>query len=105
MSTRLAEERDRAEADSREKETKYLALSRALQVNTTSPQRTSKNFSFLISSGNCCTSFSLFFPTSFLNLIYLVTIFTLSSVCRMSRTKRRIWRGSTSSCVWRWSSL
>lgn len=34
MSTRLAEERDRAEADSREKETKYLALSRALQVKT-----------------------------------------------------------------------
>lgn len=32
VSTRLAEERDRAEADSREKETKYLALSRALQV-------------------------------------------------------------------------
>eukprot|EP00066_Takifugu_rubripes_P027865 XP_011617131.1 PREDICTED: myosin-10 [Takifugu rubripes] len=31
VSTRLAEERDRAEADSREKETKYLALSRALQ--------------------------------------------------------------------------
>lgn len=34
MSTRLAEDRDRAEADSREKETKYLALSRALQVKT-----------------------------------------------------------------------
>lgn len=34
VSTRLAEERDRAEADSREKETKYLALSRALQVQT-----------------------------------------------------------------------
>lgn len=34
MGTRLAEERDRAEADSREKETKYLALSRALQVKT-----------------------------------------------------------------------
>lgn len=34
VSTRLAEERDRAEADSREKETKYLALSRALQVKT-----------------------------------------------------------------------
>lgn len=32
MSTRLAEEKDRAEADSREKDTKYLALSRALQV-------------------------------------------------------------------------
>uniref|UniRef100_A0A673BR47 Myosin, heavy chain 14, non-muscle n=1 Tax=Sphaeramia orbicularis TaxID=375764 RepID=A0A673BR47_9TELE len=31
VSARLAEERDRAEADSREKETKYLALSRALQ--------------------------------------------------------------------------
>uniref|UniRef100_A0A665VE84 Myosin, heavy chain 14, non-muscle n=1 Tax=Echeneis naucrates TaxID=173247 RepID=A0A665VE84_ECHNA len=31
VSTRLAEERDRAEADSREKETRYLALSRALQ--------------------------------------------------------------------------
>ncbi|XP_068180853.1 myosin-10 isoform X2 [Antennarius striatus] len=31
VSTRLAEDRDRAEADSREKETKYLALSRALQ--------------------------------------------------------------------------
>ncbi|XP_068616663.1 myosin-10 [Brachionichthys hirsutus] len=30
VSTRLAEDRDRAEADSREKETKYLALSRAL---------------------------------------------------------------------------
>lgn len=35
VSTRLAEERDRAEADSREKETKYLALSRALQVEST----------------------------------------------------------------------
>lgn len=35
VSTRLAEERDRAEADSREKETKYLALSRALQVKST----------------------------------------------------------------------
>lgn len=34
VSTRLAEERDRAEADSREKETKFLALSRALQVKT-----------------------------------------------------------------------
>lgn len=34
VSTRLAEERDRAEADSREKETKNLALSRALQVKT-----------------------------------------------------------------------
>lgn len=33
MSTRLAEERDKAEADSREKETRCLALSRALQVN------------------------------------------------------------------------
>lgn len=33
VSARLAEERDRAEADSREKETRYLALSRALQVN------------------------------------------------------------------------
>lgn len=33
VSTRLAEERDRAEADSREKETRYLALSRTLQVN------------------------------------------------------------------------
>uniref|UniRef100_A0A4W6FP01 Myosin, heavy chain 14, non-muscle n=1 Tax=Lates calcarifer TaxID=8187 RepID=A0A4W6FP01_LATCA len=32
VSARLAEERDRAEADSREKETRYLALSRALQV-------------------------------------------------------------------------
>uniref|UniRef100_A0AAV2MCR1 Myosin-10-like n=1 Tax=Knipowitschia caucasica TaxID=637954 RepID=A0AAV2MCR1_KNICA len=31
VSARLAEERDRAEADSREKETKYLALSRSLQ--------------------------------------------------------------------------
>ncbi|XP_057689879.1 myosin-10 isoform X6 [Corythoichthys intestinalis] len=31
VSTRLAEEKDRAEADSREKETRYLALSRALQ--------------------------------------------------------------------------
>uniref|UniRef100_A0A8C4GL41 Myosin, heavy chain 14, non-muscle n=1 Tax=Dicentrarchus labrax TaxID=13489 RepID=A0A8C4GL41_DICLA len=31
VSARLAEERDRAEADSREKETRYLALSRALQ--------------------------------------------------------------------------
>lgn len=35
VSTRLAEERDKAEADSREKETKYLALSRALQVKST----------------------------------------------------------------------
>lgn len=35
VSTRLAEERDRAEADSREKETKYLSLSRALQVKST----------------------------------------------------------------------
>lgn len=34
VSARLAEERDRAEADSREKETRYLALSRALQVNS-----------------------------------------------------------------------
>lgn len=33
VSARLADERDRAEADSREKETRYLALSRALQVN------------------------------------------------------------------------
>lgn len=33
MSARLAEEKDRAEADSREKETRYLSLSRALQVN------------------------------------------------------------------------
>lgn len=33
VSARLAEERDRAEADSREKETRCLALSRALQVN------------------------------------------------------------------------
>lgn len=33
VSARLAEERDRAEADSREKETRHLALSRALQVN------------------------------------------------------------------------
>lgn len=33
VSARLAEERDRAEADSREKDTRYLALSRALQVN------------------------------------------------------------------------
>lgn len=32
VSARLAEERDRAEADSREKETRHLALSRALQV-------------------------------------------------------------------------
>ncbi|XP_035861994.1 myosin-10 isoform X5 [Sander lucioperca] len=31
VSARLAEERDRAEADSREKDTRYLALSRALQ--------------------------------------------------------------------------
>ncbi|XP_061572934.1 myosin-10 isoform X5 [Cololabis saira] len=31
VSARLAEEKDRAEADSREKETKYLALSRSLQ--------------------------------------------------------------------------
>ncbi|KAM9806591.1 myosin-10 isoform X1 [Syngnathus typhle] len=31
VGTRLAEEKDRAEADSREKETRYLALSRALQ--------------------------------------------------------------------------
>ncbi|XP_077453911.1 uncharacterized protein myh14 isoform X2 [Stigmatopora argus] len=31
VSTRLAEEKDRAEADSREKETRHLALSRALQ--------------------------------------------------------------------------
>ncbi|XP_055083626.1 myosin-10 isoform X2 [Periophthalmus magnuspinnatus] len=31
VSARLAEERDRAEADSREKETKYLSLSRSLQ--------------------------------------------------------------------------
>ncbi|KAM9310763.1 LOW QUALITY PROTEIN: uncharacterized protein myh14 [Pholidichthys leucotaenia] len=31
VSVRLAEERDRAEADNRDKETKYLALSRALQ--------------------------------------------------------------------------
>uniref|UniRef100_A0A3Q0RGT9 Myosin, heavy chain 14, non-muscle n=1 Tax=Amphilophus citrinellus TaxID=61819 RepID=A0A3Q0RGT9_AMPCI len=31
VSARLAEERDRAEADSREKETRYLALTRALQ--------------------------------------------------------------------------
>ncbi|CAK6973510.1 myosin-10-like isoform X5 [Scomber scombrus] len=31
VSARLADERDRAEADSREKETRYLALSRALQ--------------------------------------------------------------------------
>lgn len=31
MSARLAEERDRAEAESREKETRFLALSRALQ--------------------------------------------------------------------------
>ncbi|XP_077382230.1 uncharacterized protein LOC144021878 isoform X5 [Festucalex cinctus] len=31
VSTRLAEEKDRAEADSRDKETRYLALSRALQ--------------------------------------------------------------------------
>ncbi|XP_034466181.1 myosin-10 isoform X5 [Hippoglossus hippoglossus] len=31
VSARLAEEKDRAEADSREKETRYLALSRALQ--------------------------------------------------------------------------
>lgn len=33
VSARLAEERDRAEADSRDKETKYLSLSRSLQVN------------------------------------------------------------------------
>lgn len=31
VSARLAEERDRAEAESREKETRFLALSRALQ--------------------------------------------------------------------------
>ena len=36
VSARLAEERDRAEADSRERETKYLALSRSLQVNSSS---------------------------------------------------------------------
>lgn len=29
----MAEEKDKAEADSREKDTKYLSLSRALQVN------------------------------------------------------------------------
>ena len=32
MSARLAEEKDRAEADNREKETRALSLARALQV-------------------------------------------------------------------------
>lgn len=34
MSARLLEERDRAEAESREKETRFLSLSRALQEAT-----------------------------------------------------------------------
>lgn len=34
MGARLAEEKDRAEADSRDKETRYLSLSRSLQVNS-----------------------------------------------------------------------
>lgn len=33
VSARLAEEKDKAEADSRDKETRYLSLSRSLQVN------------------------------------------------------------------------